>query len=253
MNTEVMQLDLFEGVILTQEQEQMIKEFIANKEKDAQEAFDYNRRLQSVLVEAGFVQGKDFKNTFETVEVTADEVTIGSYFRGNQFEARDVTYVNTKGGITLLSKRYDKESDKVVDRGISYLTLERDGKIECYNLTGSYRKIKATTLLTKLREQRMGAETEKTHFNRENRAFANAMEDLREKFSMAKVRSFDDYDNYGRNYHTVKRIKAEFENGSYVTFNVGLDGNYRMNRRYDAAIGRMDVMETMQFFANQNV
>ena len=55
------QLDLFEGVILTQEQEQMIKEFIANKEKDAQEAFDYNRRLQSVLVEAGFKQGVDFK------------------------------------------------------------------------------------------------------------------------------------------------------------------------------------------------
>ena len=149
MNTEVMQLDLFEGVILTQEQEQMIKEFIANKEKDAQEAFDYNRRLQSVLVEAGFKQGVDFKNTFETVEVTADEVTIGSYFRGNQFEAKDVTYVNTKGYITLLSKRFDKETNKVVDRGISYLTLERDGKIECSALVGSYRKVKATTLLEK--------------------------------------------------------------------------------------------------------
>ena len=246
------QLDLFEGVILTQEQEQMIKKFIANKEKDAQEAFDYNRRLQSVLVEAGFIQGKDFKNTFETVVVNADEITIGSYFRGNQFEAKDVTYVNTKGGITLLSKRFDKETNEVVDRGISYLTLERDDKIECYNLTGSYRKIKATTLLEKLREQRMGAETTKTHFNRENQAFANAIDDLREKFPMAEVRSFDDYDRYGRNYRTVKRIKATFENGSYVTFNVGLDGNYRMDKKYDAALGRMDMMETLEFFANQN-
>ena len=246
------QLDLFEGVILTQEQEQMIKEFIANKEKDAQEAFDYNRRLQSVLVEAGFKQGIDFKNTFETKTVTADEVTIGSYFRGNQFEAKDVTYVTTTGYITLLSKRFDKETNKVVDRGISYLTLERDGKIECSTLTGSYRKIKATTLLTKLREQRMGAENEKTHFNRENRAFADAMDDLREKFPMAKVRSFDDYDRYGRNYRTVKRIKAEFANGSYVTFNVGLDGTYRMADRRDAEIRRMDMMQTLEFFANQN-
>jgi len=252
MNTEVMQLDLFEGVILTQEQEQMIKEFIANKEKDAEEAFNYNRRLQSILVEAGFKQGVDFKNTFETVVVNADEVTIGSYYRGNQFEAKDVTYVNTKGGITLLSKRFDKERNEVVDRGISYLTLERDGKIECYNLTGSYRKVKATTLLTKLREQRMNAETKKTHFNRENQAFASAIDDLREKFPMAEVRSFDDYDNYGRNYRTVKRIKASFENGSYVTFNVGLDGTYRMNYKYDAEIRKMDAMETMEFFANQN-
>ena len=246
------QLDLFEGVILTQEQEQMIKEFIANKEKDAQEAFDYNRRLQSVLVEAGFKQGVDFKNTFETVEVTADEVTIGSYFRGNQFEAKDVTYVNTKGYITLLSKRFDKETNKVVDRGISYLTLERDGKIECSTLVGSYRKVKATTLLEKLREQRMNAETEKTHINQVNRAFMDAISDLREKFPMAEVYSFDDYDKYGRNYRTVQRVKAKFENGSYVTFNVGLDGNYRMNYKYDAAISKMDMMQTLEFFANQN-
>jgi len=246
------QLDLFEGVILTQEQEQMIKEFIANKEKNAQEAFDYNRRLQSVLVEAGFKQGVDFKNTFETVEVTADEVTIGSYFRGNQFEAKDVTYVNTKGYITLLSKRFDKETNKVVDRGISYLTLERDGKIECSTLVGSYRKVKATTLLEKLREQRMNAETEKTHINQVNRAFMDAISDLREKFPMAEVYSFDDYDKYGRNYRTVQRVKAKFENGSYVTFNVGLDGNYRMNYKYDAAISKMDMMQTLEFFANQN-
>ena len=246
------QLDLFEGVILTQEQEQMVKEFIANKEKDAQEAFDYNRFLQSTLVEAGFKQGVDFKNTFETKVITADEVTIGSHFRGNQFEAKDVTYVTTTGRITLLSKRFDKERNEVVDRGISYLHPERDGKIECYNLTGSYRKIKATTLLTKLREQRMNAETEKTHFNRENLAFANAIDDLREKFPMAKVGSFDDYDRYGRNYRTVKRIKAEFANGSYVTFNVGLDGSYRMAEKKDAEIRRMDMMQTLEFFANQN-
>ena len=246
------QLDLFEGVILTQEQEQMVKEFIANKEKDAEEAFNYNRRLQSVLVEAGFKQGVDFKNTFETVEVTADEVTIGSYYRGNQFEAKDVTYVNTKGYITLLSKRFDKETNKVVDRGISYLTLERDGKIECSALVGSYRKVKSTTLLEKLREQRMSAETEKTHYNQVNRAFMDAITDLREKFPMAEVYSFDDFDKYGRSYRTVQRIKAKFENGSYVTFNVGLDGNYRMNYKYDAGISRMDMMQTLEFFANQN-
>ena len=246
------QLDLFEGVVLTQEQEQMIKEFIANKEKDAEAAFNYNRRLQSVLVEAGFKQGIDFKNTFETKTTTADEVTLGSHYRDNQFVAKDVTYVTTTGHITLLSKRYDKETNKVVDRGISYLTLERDNKIECSNLTGNYRKIKATTLLTKLKKQREQAQINMDHFNRENLAFANAIDDLREKFPMAKVGSFDDYERWGGRYSTVKRIKAEFANGSYVTFNVGLDGSYRMADRKDAEIRKMDIDQTMEFFTNQN-
>jgi len=245
------QLDLFEGVILTQEQEQMIKEFIANKEKNATRAFEENRLVQKMLVDAGFKQGVDFTNTFETVEVTADEVTLGSYYRDNQFEAKDVTYVNTKGGITLLSKRYDREEDKVVDRGISYFTREGN-KFECSSLTGNYRKIKPTTLLVKLQEQREQAEANMISYRQTNRAFANAIEDLKEKFPMAEVRAFDDYDSYGRSYRTIKRIKAEFANGSYVTFNVGLDGTYRMADRKDAEIRRMDMMQTLEFFANQN-
>ena len=246
-----MQLNLFEGVILTQEQEQMVKDFIANKEKNATRAFEENRLVQKMLVDAGFKQGVDFKNTFETVEVTADEIELGSYYRDNQFTAKDITYINTKGDIYLLSKRYDREEDKVVDRNISYFTREGN-KFECSSLTGNYRKIKPTTLLEKLREQRMGAESEMIGYRQTNLAFANAIEDLKEKFPMAEVRAFDDYDRYGRSYRTIKRIKAEFANGSYVTFNVGLDGNYRMANRHDAEIRKMDMMQTLEFFANQN-
>jgi len=246
-----MQLNLFEGVILTQEQEQMVKDFIANKEKNATRAFEENRLVQKMLVDAGFKQGVDFKNTFETVEVTADEIELGSYYRDNQFTAKDITYINTKGDIYLLSKRYDREEDKVVDRNISYFTREGN-KFECSSLTGNYRKIKPTTLLEKLREQRMGAESEMIGYRQTNLAFANAIEDLKEKFPMAEVRAFDDYDRYGRSYRTIKRIKAEFANGSYVTFNVGLDGNYRMAEKKDAEFRKMDMMQTLEFFANQN-
>jgi len=245
------QLDLFEGVILTQEQEQMIKDFIANKEKNATRAFEENRLVQKMLVDAGFKQGVDFKNTFETVVVTADEIELGSYYQDNQFTAKNITYVNTKGDISLLSKRYDREEDKVVDRNISYFHREGN-KFECSSLTGNYRKIKPTTMLTKLQEQREQAEANMIGNRQTNRAFANAIEDLKEKFPMAEVRAFDDYDSYGRRYRTIKRIKAEFANGSYVTFNVGLDGTYRMADRKDAEIRRMDMMQTLEFFANQN-
>ena len=59
-------------------------------------------------------------------------------------------------------------------------------------------------------------------------------------------------DSFGRNFRTTKRLKVQFENGSYVTFNVSLDGTYRIAKRYDAAIAAMDADETLEFFTNQN-
>ena len=46
------QLDLFEGVILTQEQEQMVTEFIADQDKRVDKAVIENKRIQAALVEA---------------------------------------------------------------------------------------------------------------------------------------------------------------------------------------------------------
>lgn len=245
------QLDLFEGVILTQEQEQMITEFIADQEKRAEKSFNQNRRIQAALVEAGFKQGIDFKNTFETVVVNKDEVQLGSTWRNNDFTAKDVTYVTTKGDITLLSKRYDKEQDKVVDRGISYFSFEY-GKFECEALVGSYRKVKPATLLAKLQEQRVQAEANMKYVRKDKMAFEVAKAELQEKYPLATVFAIDEYERWSGRYSTVKRLKAEFPNGSYVTFNVGLDGNYRMNNRYDAAVRGMDMNQTMEYFTNQN-
>ena len=245
------QLDLFEGVILTQEQEQMIKDFIAKKYKNAEEAVVENSLIQKMLVDAGFVQGEDFKNTFKADIITSDELQLGSSWIGNEFTAKDITYVITKGGITLLSKRYDKELDKVVDRDISYFSREGD-KFECSSLTGNYRKIKPATMLTKLQDQREHAEYEMKTNRERNNAFDIAMNELKAKFPLADIFIIDDYDNYGRNYRSIKRIKAQFENGSYVTFNVSLDGSYRIAKRYDAEMVTMNADETLEFFTNQN-
>ncbi len=245
------QLDLFEGVILTQEQEQMIKDFIANKEKNVTRAFEENRLVQSMLVDAGFIQGEDFKNTFETVVIEADEVQLGSSWRDNEFTAKNITYVNPKGGITLLSKIYDKESDKVVNRNISYFSREGD-KFECSSLTGNYRKIKPTTMLTKLQEQRESVEYEMKANRERNNAFNIALIDLKTKFPSTDIFIIDDYSGYGRNYRTYKRIKAQFENGSYVTFSVNADGGYKVDKKYDANFAAMDSNEVMEFFTNQN-
>ena len=150
-----------------------------------------------------------------------------------------------------MSKRYDKELDKVVERNISYFLREGD-KFECSSLTGNYRKIKPTTMLVKLQEQRKQAEANMIGNRQTNLAFAKAIDTLKSKFPNANILKIDDYDRNGRHYRTVKRIKAQFENGSFITFNVSNDGSYRINKKYDASIVGLDSDQLMEHFTNQN-
>ena len=57
------QLDLFHGVVLTQEQENEVKTWVENQAKRAAEhQEDINRIMfRGMLDEAGFVQGKDYE------------------------------------------------------------------------------------------------------------------------------------------------------------------------------------------------
>jgi len=245
-----MQLDLFEGVILTVEQEEMVARFKEDKAKRAKKFELENQQIEGALNEAGFVKGVDFENTFGTKTVTRD-VELGSSWNDNQFTAQDVTTTECFGGVELLSKRYDKEEDKVVDTRIKYFNFEY-GKFECSSLTGNYRKIKPTTLLTKLQEQRERAEYEMKANRERNNAFEIATNELKTKFPAANIFQITDYEGYGARYRTVTRLKAQFENGSYVTFNISHDGSYRIAKKYDAAIAAMNSNEVMEFFTNQN-
>ena len=99
------QLDLFEGIVLSQEQQEMVAEFKQKQAKVTKDRTLSNERLEGALIEAGFLKDVDFSNTFEPTIVTND-VQLGRYsFKGNQFEAKDVTYNTTKGGVCFLSKR----------------------------------------------------------------------------------------------------------------------------------------------------
>ena len=244
------QLDLFEGVILTVEQEEMVARFKEDKAKRAKKLQLENQQIEGALVEAGFIKGVDFENTFGTKTVTRD-VDLGSRWNDNQFTAQDITFNECFGNVELLSKRYDKAVDKVIDTRIKYFNYE-GGKFECSNLTGNYRKIKPTTLLTKLQEQRERAEYEMKANRERNNAFEIATNELKTKFPAANIVKVTDYDGYGNRYRTVTRLKAQFENGSYVTFNVRLDGTYSMAKRYDAEMVAMNADETLEFFNNQN-
>ena len=243
------QLDLFEGVILTQEQEKKVENFIQSQQDRSERQLIENENIQNALIEAGFIENIDFKNTFEVKTFTHD-VTLGYSYNDSQFTT-NLTHVDTKGGITLLSKSYDPKLDKIIDRDVRYFSREGD-KFECSSLTGNFRKIKASTMLTKLQEQRSKAERNMVSHRQTTLAFAKAIDTLKSKFPNANILRIDDYDSNGRSYRTVKRIKAQFENGSFITFNVSNDGSYRINKKYDAAIVGLDSDQLMEYFTNQN-
>ena len=245
-----MQLNLFEGVILTVEQQEKVARFKEDKNKNSKNSSLKNQQIEGALVEAGFVKGVDFENTFETKVVTRD-VELGYSFNDTNFTAQDVTYTSTFGGVSFLSKRYSKENDVINDTVIKYFDFQ-GGKFECSSLTGNYRKIKASTLLTKLQEQRNQAEIDMKTTRERNNGFAIALDELKTKFPAANIFKITDHDGYGNRYYTVERIKAQFENGSYVTFNVSNDGSYKIAKKYDAAIVGLDSNEIMEFFTNQN-
>ena len=250
------QLDLFEGIILSQEQQEMIADFKQKQSKATKDKILSNERLEGALIEAGFLKDVDFKNTFETQVVTND-VQLGYSWKDNQFEAKDVTYNTTEGRVSFLSKRYNKEEDKIVDTKISYFSFDGNkNKIECYNVVGSYRAVKLTTFLTKLKEQREDAKSQMESARIRKSAFEIAKADLQAEYPNVNIFEFTDFDKWGSGrsyrYEDVKRLKAQFENGSFITFNVSVNGEYRINKKYDAVMATADVETAMNTFINQN-
>ena len=64
-NTETMQLDLFNGVVLTTKQQEQVDSFIKNQEKRAIQCQEDISKTMLLLDEAGFVMGVDYACNFE--------------------------------------------------------------------------------------------------------------------------------------------------------------------------------------------
>ena len=248
----MLQLDLFEGAILNAKQQTQLETFIDNQVVRSQNAKIKNVETEIALIDAGFVKGVDFNNTFEIYDVVED-VELGYSFDNSNFQVTDVKYTGKRGGITLLSKRYNREDDKIVDIVINWFDFV-DGKFECESLVGSYRRVKAATLLTKLNDKRDRAEYDMEATRKRNNGFAIALKDLSKKFPTAKFSIFTDYDrsSYGRNIYSTQRVKGQFDNGSYVTLDVHSNGKYKIVKKYDAEMVAMVSDQVMEFFTNQN-
>ena len=245
MNT---QLDLFEGLVLTTEQQEQVDSFIKRQTLNASEADRNVGRIMMLLDEAGFIQGVDYGSNFEVFEVTSKR-EFGYSYNNTNFE-HEVTYINAVGGVYLITDVI--RDGKIIKHNAS---VSREGdKLMCTNITEQYRYYKPSTLLAKLKENRKAKIQELDRKSKEKKCLDYTIAKYQKLYPEAIVKAGTDYDRgySGYSYTEFKTVVIEFKSGSSVTFRLGygfeLDKE-RLNKRYDAQPETVE--QTLERFNNQ--
>ena len=246
MNT---QLDLFEGLVLTTEQEEQVNNFIKRQTLNAGKADRDVGRTMLLLDKAGFVQGVDYDSNFEVYEVTKEREFGYSYNNTNFMH--EVTYMNAVGGVYLITDTI--KDNKIVKYNAS---VDREGdKLMCTSITDQYRYYKPSTLLTKLKENRKAKIQELDRKNKEQVCLDYTIEKYQKLYPEAEVKADYDYYSAYRNrssYEQFRTVVVKFKSGSSVTFRLGygyeLDKE-RLHKRYDAQ--KETVEQSLERFNNQ--
>jgi hypothetical protein len=237
------QLDLFAGVLLTQEQQEMVDNHIDRCNKNAECHKQIYQRLEQMLLDAGFIKDKDFVNDFET-KVTTREVTLGYTWKNNAFET-EVTFTETKGGVRLKGVYFT--SKELQEREFS-IELDHD-KVQCTAIQDQYRYIKPTTLLEKLRNYNETQEYSYNEYVKRNSLKDSIVEKYTKLYPNATVEVKNEYSKYSGSFEV---IEVKFKSGSYVQFTMDTHNQTeRLYKKYDAQFEKMDVNEVLNKFNNQ--
>ena len=244
MNT---QLDLFEGLVLTTEQQEKIDSFINSQAKNAVVSQENINRTMLLLDEAGFVQGVDYNSNYEVYEVTSKR-EFGYSYNNTNFEY-ETTYINSYGCVYLITDIIREGKIKK-----HQATVNREGnKLMCTSITQQYRYYKPSTLLAKLKESRKAKIQELNRQNKEQVCLDYTVAKYQKLYPEATVRVGSDYyKGYRNGYESFPIVVIEFKSGSSVTFKLGygyeLDQE-RLHKRYDAQ--KETVEQTLERFNNQ--
>ena len=223
------QLDLFQGVLLSTEQEQDIATWIEKQAKRAVNAQDEVNKVMLMLDMAGFVQNEDYKDNFKVYEVTK-EIEFGNSYNDTNFE-HEVTYMNAVGGVSLITNFI--QEGKMIKRNAS---IDRDGdKLMCTTITDQYRYYIPHSLLTKLKEYNDRKINELEHNGKQKIAVGKIIAKYNKLYPEAVVYSSTDYRR--GDYTSFPIIKVKFNSGSEVSFTLGYGDELdkeRFHKKYDA-------------------
>jgi hypothetical protein len=238
------QLDLFHGVVLTQDQEKEVKNWVKRQATNAAENQENVNRIMLMLDEAGFVQGKDYDSNFEVHEVTCDR-EFGYSYNNTNYEY-EVTYLNSCGNVYLKTNTVYEGKMKNYNS-----TVSREGdKLMCTTVTSQYRYYKPSSLLVKFNEYNSLQNSKLNRMNAEDIAIKNVIAKFQKQYPKAEVTRGSDY--YRRSYQDFPIVKVKFESGSEVSFTLGWSDdleNVRFHKKHDAVSESTEAL--MERFNNQ--
>jgi hypothetical protein len=237
------QLDLFAGILFTEEQEQMIAEY---KERCAKNALFYknqNERLEQLLLDNGFVKDVNFVNTFK-VKTETRNVSLGSDYRNNRFET-EITHEVMEGNLRL--KGFSFYNGNLEQKEFS-IDAERD-KVQCTAIQDQYRYIKPATLLDKLVQHNAKQVELYEFYVKKNALKGKIIKKYQKLYPNATVEMKQEWSKYSGTFDV---LEVKFESGSYVQFQLNTYQNKEVfYKKYDAQLEKMSVEEVLNKFANQ--
>ena len=237
------QLDLFEGILLTPEQEKMVADFL-NKQKNANEnAKTRNQQNEKLLVDNGFIYGMDFVNDFKIKTVTRS-VTLGYRYDNTQFET-ELTYEASSGGISLKGKRFYNNELKDSIFGVDF---EKD-KVQCVTIQDQYRYIKPSTLLEKLKQYSKRAELQFEEYKKKTSLKQTVIDKYTKLYPNSTIEVKRVWSKYSDDFEI---IEVKFTSGSYVQFKLDIYKNIEyLYKKYDAEVDKMKADELLEKFSKQ--
>jgi hypothetical protein len=240
------QLDLFEGKVLTTEQTLEIQKFIERCDKEVVRKQNENRGIQLLLDEAGFRQGIDYVSDFKLFEKTYNH-EFGYSFNNTQWEA-EVSVMRSSGGCSIL---YDTLRNGELVMGKSSVSREGD-KLQCTSITSQYRFYKPSSLLTKLKEHN-NSELRKLEANdKKQNILEYTVEKYTKLFPNAEVTIGSDYDRNRNNYNEFKTVIINFTSGSYVIYRLGYEQDREyLHKKFDKIVDTLKGIDLLNHFNNQ--
>jgi len=245
LNTETMQLDLFEGKILTDEQRLEVQKYIEGCDEDVIRKEEENDKIQLLLFEAGFKQGVDYINDFKIFEKTYTR-EFGYRHNNTQWEA-EVNVRRSSGGCQII---YDviREGKSTISKSFVY----REGdKLQCTNITSQYRFYKPSSLLTKLKENNESILNKLESIDRKSNLLDYTVEKYTKLFPDAKVSVGSGYSR-DLNYAEFKTVIINFPSNSYVIYKLGYEyGKEYLYKKFDNVVDTLKGIDLLNHFNNQ--
>jgi hypothetical protein len=204
-----------ENQVLTVEQIARVEAFKERLTKSNESLKASLLRKHALLLENGFVEGKDFFFYMEEENENAD-VNANGWNDAELLVTVDVRRV--KGKCVLLYDRYEATSDTTVKANAGF-EIESN-KVECYPLMGNARKITFRTLKEKLAEKNSNAQWEMSSTRNSKSVLSYTIEKYQKLAPNAEVTATREYKSYGRGY-SFDAVNVKFENGNLLVIQPG--------------------------------